>query len=241
LSLHEYAAVVKNLRGVIYSRLKPSEFEERLTWLGKRFRYRNLGLTPTVLSTYGEVVQKFLGKPLLELKPPVKGLTELVETYSELLELPVPVVEAYCYASMYVSPMIVLDGRCLRDLEPITVDRVLVKGPLTDRDYKLHMRIADYTVLDFYRWATSGALEALRKVSGGLDVSDLVEERVKKVKDDKKRFWRIMSGKGSPFLLYLDLLPKLAERVTPDRASELLERYGEVAPATLAIVSAVVV
>ena len=237
---HIYAAVVKNLRGIIYSSLAPDAFREKLSWLRKRFRYRNLGLTPSMAERYGSEVRPYVGKLLLELRGPDPALEDLIGFYGQLTGLPEPVLEAYCYASVYVSPVLVLGRECVGELRPLVVEKVLVDKELSDKDYKLHMRIADYTVLDFYAWATSKALEALRALAEGRDARPILEERLGRVREDKRRYWRIISDEGREFLLYLDLLPLLA-RARPSELGEILSSYGWVAPATLAIVSAVVI
>ena len=237
---HIYAAVVKNLRGVIYSSLPPEAFKEKLSWLRKRFRYRNLGLTPSTLERYGDEVKPYVGRLLLELREPEPALKDLIGFYEQLTDLPRPVLEAYCYASVYVSPVLVLGRECVNDLSPLAVEKVLVNRELSDKEYKLHMRIADYTVLDFYAWATSGALEALRVMAGGQDARPILEERLERIRKDKRRYWRVISDEGCEFLLYLDLLLLLA-RAGPSELEGILSSYGWVAPATLAIVSAVII
>ena len=240
-SFHIYAAVVKNLRGVIYSSLEPGDFQEKLSWLRKRFRYRNLGLTPSILERYGLRASGKRGSTLIELVEPVEGLGELIDAYSDLTGLRRDALEAYCYASVYVSPVLILGQGSAADFGPLVADQVLVARELTDRDYKLHMRIADYTVLDFYLWATSGAQEALEALSSGRSAEAILAERRERIRADKRRYWRIIADEGRPLVLYLDLLPLLAEGASPDELSALLREHGPLMPATLAIVSAVVV
>lgn len=239
--LHIYAALVKNLRGVIYSCLSGEELAERLSWLKKRFRYRRLGVTPSLLGAHKEVVDRFMGSPLVELRNPFPGLDELLSAYEELTGLSQAVLEAYCYSSIFVSPLLVLGRDCARELAPLVVDVVRVGRDLTDKDYKLHMRIADYTVLDFYPWATASARQALMALAQGLGAADILEERRRRIAQDKRRYWRVMSEGGRDFLLYLDLLPLLAERAGPEELRALLQGREELVPATLAIISAVAV
>mgnify|MGYP007013813272 CR=1 FL=1 len=232
---------MKNLRGVIYSCLDEGAFSSKLSWLRRRFRYRSLGLPPCMLERYGQVVRGMLGPNLIELHAPLPGLEGLISAYSRILKLGQDVIEAYCFASIYVSPLMVLGGGCLGALGPLIIDRVLVGGELTDKDYKLHMRIADYTVLDFYLWATSSAQEAVMALSRGEDIKRLLEERRERIEKDKHRYWRIISEQGRPLVLYLDLLPLLAANLSPEEAGELVRSYESLVPATLAIVSAIVI
>ena len=63
-----YAAIVKNLRGVVAADLEESGVEESIKWLASRFRYRDLGVGPMMVERFGSELQKFLGgKPLREL------------------------------------------------------------------------------------------------------------------------------------------------------------------------------
>ena len=236
--LHVYAAVVKNLRGIIYSSLEPEDLQGRLSWLKKRFRYRNIGLTPSMVEKYGLRAD---GKLLVELAEPVRGLGELISALASITGIRRDVLEAYCYASIYVSPILVLGQGSCADLAPLVVDEVLVKRELTDKEYKLHMRIADYTVLDFYLWATSLAGEALGALARGGDVRAMLAERRERIEKDKRRYWRVRAGEGRALVLYLDLLPVLAERASAEEVASLVERYGDLMPATLSIVSAIVV
>ena len=240
---HVYAAVVKNLRGVIYSCLGPEALGEKLSWLKRRFRYRNLGLTPSALERYGRLLggERRGTGTLLELSPPLPGLEELISAYSELTGLRADVLEAYCYASVYVSPLLVLGEECVDALGPLVVDEVLTGRELSDKEYKLHMRIADYTVLDFYLWATSSAQEALKVLSAGGDVSHILSERGERIREDKRRYWRISADEGRRIVLYLDLLPLLAREANTEVLRALLEEHGPLMPATLAIISAVVI
>ena len=235
---HVYAAVVKNLRGVLYSSLEEREFEEKLSWLRRRFRYRNIGITPRMEGRYG---LKADGKLLVRLVEPVPGLNELIDAYAAMTELERGALEGYCYASAYVSPLLVLGQASSADLGSLIVDNVLVERELTDKEYKLHMRIADYTVLDLYLWATSRAREALLALAEGRDVSAILAERKERVKKDRRRYWRVMSEEGRALILYLDLLPVLAERASVEDVASLLERYGALMPATLSLISAIVI
>ena len=237
-AFHIYAAVVKNLRGVLFSSVDHEEFSEKFSWLKKRFRYRNIGITPYMAERYG---LKADGKLLVELVEPVKGLDGLISAYASITGVGRSALEAYCYASTYVSPLLVLGQASCTDLEPLIVDKVVVGRELTDKEYKLHMRIADYTVLDFYLWATSQASEALTAMAGGRDVEPMLAEREERIKKDKHRYWRVGAEEGRDFILYLDLLPILFDRASAEDVASLVERYGSLVPATLSIISAIVI
>lgn len=201
--LARYAATVKNLRGVLLFS-DSEEALERIRWLTERFKYRNLGVIP---SLSGKMEVK---KPFVELVYPDGELIKLTRLLGR--RLGEGVAEAVVLSSTYVSPLFVLDGDSVESLRPLEVGSVRVSGKLTDRDWKLHLRIADYTVLDFYRWSVESAEKLWTR-----EPEEVLEERAERIRKDAKRYWRI-EGKEREFLLYLDpvrficeggLLPKL--------------------------------
>ena len=96
------------------------------------------------------------------------------------------------------------------------------------------MRIADYTVLDFYTWAVR---QAFTRIKEGKDIGFILKERREKIEKDKKRYWRIIDEEGKPFLFYIDMLD-IAHRT--NLLGEILS-LGEDAFAIFGIVAVVVV
>jgi hypothetical protein len=144
--------------------------------------------------------------PLLELAYPVKSLTRLVDLAETRLGIRKNMAEALVLASAYISPLLVLGKKASRSLESLSVDHVEARVKLTPRDLKLHLRIADYSVLDFYRWSVENA----ERLWIEKNPSDLVRERAEKITRDKKRYWRLSgSEKPFPFLFYVDLVQKI--------------------------------
>lgn len=237
---HLYAATVKNLRGVIYSSLDWKEFSEKLEWLRRRFRYRILGVTKEHLKQYPHL-DKSLKSPFIVLSYPVKQTERLILAYQELLNLPLSVLEVYCMASMYVAPVIVLGEKSINGLRQLIVSSVRTSKTLNDKDYKLHMRIVDYTTLDFYSWATETAKETIETFLSNENWKKLLNERLEKIEKDKRRYWRIVSESGKEVVLYFDLLPFLLRKVDKSSLESLYREFREIIPATLAIVSAIVV
>ena len=188
-SFYRYAAVVKNLRGVIYYR---EGFEDRLKWLLSRFKYRSLGVPPSLV--------RFMPKRkvLIELAYPVHAVKEAVKLFSEVMSP--EAAETLCLASSYISPIMAIGG--LDDFQPAIVETIRTTAELDDRSWKLHMRIADYTTLDFYAWSTKNALEALMNDR----LEDALKERASRIIDDERRYWRLNPGSGKVFLAYLDPL-----------------------------------
>ncbi|RLF16239.1 MAG: hypothetical protein DRJ97_01400 [Thermoprotei archaeon] len=204
-----YASLVKNLRGVVL--IDPEEGEEGVKWLKDRFKYRNLGVPPTMLRGAGDFFKgKMEGKPFVELVYPTKSLEKLKELCTELLGVEERVVEGVILASAYVSPILAIGDGVKQQLAKIAVDTVESRAKLDLKGWKLHLRIADYTVLDLYRWSTEHAEELWRDV----DLNLFIEERRKRVSRDKARYWRLAKGDEKPwsFLYYVDLARLLASK-----------------------------
>jgi len=231
MSFAKYAALVKNLRGVVIADLDEGGVWESVEWLVARFRYRDLGLPPSMPSAYRQRLGRYLGgNPFRELVAPVKSVEGVVDMFSSA-GVSRLVAEGLVYASVYVSPLIVVGTAFLEELRRLSVDRVLVCKEMDLESWRLHLRIADYVILDFYERAVDEALEAIK---GRSDIGVLLGERAKRVSADKKRFWRIMCGEGREFLLYVDNLRIVAEK-------GLMGKLDEDSAAALAIVPAVVI
>ena len=227
-----YAAIVKNLRGII---LVESEGEEEaLNWLMKRFKYRSLAVPPSM----SKLRNRKGFRRLLEAAYPNEGLKKMVEIFAEEFRLPFGVIEAATLASAYVSPILAVGEWASNMLSPLTVGRVDLKKPLDGKGWKLHLRIADYTVLDAYEWSVNHAEKLWLP---NLNLKAFQEERTAKVKKDIKRYWRLTEGEGEakPFLLYVDLAFQASTR------SNLLDRLKslkvEEVSAGLALEAAVLV
>jgi len=231
MSFAKYAAMVKNLRGVVIADLGEEGVWDSIKWLIARFKYRDLGLPPTILSSNRQVLEKYLGgRPFRELVAPIKSVEEVVES---LVGAGVSraVAEGLVYASTYISPLIIVGNTFLDEVRVLSVSNVRTCKELDLRSWKLHLRIADYVILDFYEQAVD---EALAVIKGSADVSKVLEERARKILADMRRFWRIMCDEGKDFLLYVDNL-----RVATGR--NVLGKLDEDSAAALAIVPAVII
>ncbi|MCX8205256.1 MAG: hypothetical protein N3H31_06370, partial [Candidatus Nezhaarchaeota archaeon] len=95
--LSRYASLVKNLRGVVLLDLE--EGEEGVRWLQDRFKYRNLGVPPSILrSAEGFFRGRLGGRPFVELAYPSRVLVELVSVLSEGLKAELRVIEGVVLA-----------------------------------------------------------------------------------------------------------------------------------------------
>ena len=223
VSFSKYAALVKNMRGVV---LASKECVEGLRWVSRRFRYRVVGVPPSL--------KMKVKRPLVTLYYPTARLRKFIEDLAAAVDLELDIIEPIALSSTYISPLLVLDLGALRKIDCLTL--MEVKGPrsMSSSEWKLHLRIADYSILDSY----SENMDLLAKLwSGELDVESFMTERRRLVERDSRRYWRLASKPESTFLLYLDPLPLIDEK---GKLKWLLAQdYGEVA-AALSIVPAVV-
>jgi len=220
LSFYRYAAIVKNLRGVVYWR---GGYEDRFNWLLSRFKYRSLGVPPSLSDVMPQ------RRTLVRLAYPALAVREAAKLFSKAM--PFEAAETLCLASAYVSPIMAVGN--IQDFRPAIIRTVRTSIEPDDKKWRLHMRIADYTTLDFYAWSTETALEAIRK--GRL--RQALEERAGRAADDEKRYWRLKPGEGRAFLTYLDPLKIVCEAGLIDEFKKL----GEDAASVLGMIAAIVV
>ena len=235
VSLSRYAALVKNLRGVVVF-IPGDDIGEHVEWLVRRFRYRNVGVPPALVE---HLDSKLLsGKPFVQLSYPAENLISFAQRIAAVEDVEPLIVEAAVLASIYVSPLLALGGSVAECLERLAVDSVESKVLLDDRGWRLHLRIADYTVLDFYQWS-SGHAEALWNPH--VDVKSFAEERAERIAKDKKRYWRLQRGEESPwkFMHYIDLAQRASRKL---ELLEIVRSFNrEIVSAALAIEAAVLI
>ncbi len=203
-SFARYAAIVKNLRGVVLADFSEERVSEEVDWLTKRFKYRDLGVVPWVLENFGDRLRGRLGgNPFRELYAPVEAVAEAVDAFQGALGVSRAVAELLVFASTYISPGILAGERFLGELRGLAEDSVFACRKMDLNSWKLHLRIADYTVLDFYERSVEEAIASHR---GEADVEAVLGERKSRISRDKKRYWRIACDEGELFLLYVDNL-----------------------------------
>jgi hypothetical protein len=201
MKLAEIAWIIENLRGVVYLN---KVNKEKLRTIARRFRYRNIGILPSM------AVEE--EKPFIKLVYPSKAVEKFKFN---------PAVEAIALASCYVSPIITFQ-QDYEDLRPFAIDEVYTNKELDEKDLKLHFRIADYSVIDFYKWAVDSFCLSMEKGK----IREHLEERRKRVEKDKRRYWRISSKEGKTFIAYLDLAQFLVEELDKERLEELISTFG---------------
>jgi hypothetical protein len=241
MKLASYLALVKNLRGIIYGPPEDAEGIIRcIRWLRSRFRYRNIGLPPTLLSELGKSVEKEIKPPLLRIDYPkeaVKAITE--DIFSKELNNHIA-AESLALASAYVSPMILTGIEAVNSLSNLIIGTVNTDKMLSVSDYKLHMRIVDYSILDMYALMTESSERAIIKILKGENVDDIITERISFVNNDIKRYWRISSSTGKPFILYLDPLKIVSNKA--QNLKEIVNKFSlDETVIALSIISAIVI
>jgi hypothetical protein len=163
--------LVKNLRGIIYFS-KNVSVESELEWLKKKFKYRVLGISETI-------------KAQVEWKR-LLTLEKIVED---------PVLDSLFQASKFVSPLIILKEKSLKDFKNAVIVSLKANEKLDDRKLKFNIRLVNYAITDFYLKSIELALQ-----------HDL-QARKKLAEKDLRRFWRIpQSSKGKTLIAYIDPL-----------------------------------
>lgn len=174
-------AVVKNLRGVVY--YKPGmDISEYVKYLKQAFRYRNLGIHESLAAG--------LGKPFVALKCPFRmRKPPRVDRLA---------FESLAIALFYVSPLVILGAESAEALEPFKIFAIKTSVQEDGRTRKLHLRVCDYSVIDWYP-----KLVALGKAGE-------LKKRLEFIKQDgEKRFWRLKPYEGKDRIVYYDLLGRI--------------------------------
>ncbi len=181
------AWLIKNLRGVLYFKEDKSVIDLAI----RKFRYRNVGVPRWLAEEMGDKADK---KPFVRIDYPFEEIRQFLESLNPTKE-----IETIALASCYLCPVIT----SLQDykyLKPHAIDEIYAEE-INDKDLKLHLRIADYSVTDFYVWATTSLYESVK--CGKLE--EHIRERAERIKKDEKRYWRVARESGGVFVAYLDI------------------------------------
>lgn len=207
-----YARLVKNLRAVILFNFQDKTAIHRIEWLKKRFHYRNLGVPPSI---YTDELSKGSGKDIFrKLYYPLKELKDLAGMIADL-GYPKIFAETFILSSAYISPLFILSDDYLDLIERYSLDKVLICRELDIKNWKLHMRIANYSILDFYEDMVLLSMKYIDLVMDQENREKILDNRMGIVEKDKKRYWRIICGNNGSnvFLYYLDPLMLLEEKI----------------------------
>lgn len=234
-----YAALVKNLRGVVIYDPDDTEYRDIVKWLTSRFKYRNLGIPPSLFKKDRKFLEaKTNGKPFRILYYPMKEFPIL---HRLLVELGIDEIfaEAIILSSVYISPLMVLSKKYLGYMSRFTIEEVDACNKIDVRSWKLHLRIADYTILDSYEEMVKLSLLFIDKLKIGdrSGSKEILDKRREFASRDKKRYWRILCVQGNPFLLYIDPLLFISKHFT--RKKNLVNKMKRDYAAALAIIPAI--
>lgn len=232
-----YAAIVKNLRGVVLFDLEERGVWDTVKWLTGRFKYRNLGVTPLVYEKYRDKLGKYTsGNPFKPLTYPLRELEEFTSEFIKCSKLEPELIELLVFSSLYISPAMVIGDKYAQRLRDLSVESVKTCRDMSTGDWKLHVRIADYTVLDMYEFSVTSALRVLEECSTS-GLSNALSERISAVKKDTKRYWRIKCEESERvFLYYVDNLKLYTESCG---VSELCGRSN--VAAALAVIPVIII
>jgi len=200
----KYVAIVKNIRGIIL--LDPYTDSSRIIeWLSERFKYRNIGVSKLPISKNPELFSKWLnGRPFIEIYHPIQETFSLVGFLEDILGFENYVCDSIVLSSVYVSPLLVTDVKLFNRILKISIDHIELKVKLKVKDWKLHLRIAAYTILGMYRQCIEDAKELWNL---NVDLFKFIKNHSEIVGRDKKRYWRLSRGELpiGVFLAYLDI------------------------------------
>lgn len=236
--------LVKNMRGVLHAH-KPlaDELAERMiSALRRSFRYRVLGYTRGFEENMPARLREGLRRrPFTQVALPHPSLQGLVEAYSQALKLSAVDVEALVIASATMTPLIVPEID-VDLLEPLVIKVVRAEKPLNMASFKLHLRIAGYTIIDVYVEEALKGYEVVEKLVRGTlsaeEAEEFVKHRVTLAEQDTRRYWRVSSATGTPVIAYLDLASALAKSHAKLRGINLrLDK--DWAPLALSVVTAI--
>ena|GEM_PF-294439 len=207
----KYASVVKNLRGVILTDpyLDSSKVIE---WLIERFKYRNIGISQMLIGKNPKFFSRWLnGKPFIEIYHPIRETSFLVGVLEDVLGFNDYVCDSIVLSSIYISPLLVVNAELFNQILKVSIDHVELRVRLKVKDWKLHLRIADYTILDMYKQCIE---DAEKLWSLNVELSRFIKNRSEIVGRDKKRYWRLSSGELSEgvFLAYFDAASLIAKK-----------------------------
>jgi len=207
--LYRFLSLVKNVRGVVA--FASDEGLRRFDELSRKYRYRNLGVPKTIAQKFG------LGSKgkVITLDYPLSKCEEFVRRLSDALGVEYEALEPIALASYYVTTVIVLDDVFWSEASKLFTKVIRTqKNELNWNDIRLHIRIAEYTVIDFYRWAVEDA--ELRLRARATDVG----ERLSRIEKDVKRYWRLLGEEGRDVLAYDDMGAHVMRLVAEGRLSE---------------------
>jgi len=201
-----YAATVKNLRGVILFENYNRDVEKVLKWLNKRFKYRDIGIYKDLY----HLLPNDLRRRFIKLDYPINSIARFSNNISTLKLISDNLLDSLMISSIYIAPLYSIASSYKDKLKEFAIEKIFLCKSMDNKSIKLHLRIADYTMLDLYK---DRVLENIRVIETlknkdlfNKEIEKVFNARIRLVKKDLKRYWRIKCERGMIFLLYIDLM-----------------------------------
>jgi len=226
LNLPRYASLLKNLRGVVFFDPHVPFPAEEVRWLKRRFRYRSLGVSESlVIAIKDEEKELFLEKPFEILKPPLLEIENFIKIIEATGEAPTYAVESLILTSCYVNALIVLGRDSLSTLNPFIIWAMRSTSELTEVEIKRNLRLIGYAIIDFHSENAVQAYYFLKEIAEKIKEKEktekirmLLERFLNERKrlagsDGEKRFWRLrQTGRKEERIIvcYLDVIPLIS-------------------------------
>jgi hypothetical protein len=197
MELIDYVVLLKNIRGVLLFDPNKEPDLDKIKWLKKTHRYRNIGV-PEGLWGFDIISEK----PFVKLTFPSNKLKRFLEEIEE--GIPQYLLEGLALSSCYASPLLILDKELFNHLMPVMVWSLRAQD-IDRKEILRHIRISQYSQIDFFSSARD-AYDVLKEECSKIE--DLCRKRKELATlDGKKRFWRIKEDKHADLVVaYFDLL-----------------------------------
>lgn len=209
----EYAATVKNLRGVILFNKIDDKTAKILDWLATRFKYRDIGLPR---NRWLELPNKYRDK-FIPLEYPLERHYNILGIFVEKCGLDSYLINSLLTASTYIAPLFIIGVDYTTYLNQYILCNIVVSSIIDNKMWKLHFRIADYSILDMYRINISENRTVIKLLREGAykDIMVILDKRRERINKEIRRYWRIHNPSGPYiFLSYVDNLAILYENVS---------------------------
>ncbi len=208
--------LLKNLRGFLY--FSKEEFpEEKIKWLKRKFRYRNLGILSTLARK--EILQK---EPFINIAPEDAIHPNIFQKIKDDLHL------TLLCASKFVCGLIIIGEKAQEEIENLIICEKYLKGEISDKELKFNLRLIDYAGIDLAHSLIS-RIKPLVK-SRNLEKIYEIQKEVA-VKDFEKRFWRIRDKEGKRFVFYLTTIKFLDKEILKDIEEDEILSMLQIVPA----------
>ena len=147
--------MAKNMRAILYLKEENKDF---IKFVLKYNRWRSIGIP--------DFMEMLEGKCFIQVKPPEK----IKNFYSKLNNEEKTIL----LSMLFIAPILTI-SHCLKEFEKYEIMPILAKEKLNIKEGLRHLRIAEYSMLDY-------------RLSNNENIGEYI-------KKDLQRFWRIKNGK----------------------------------------------